>query len=145
MYKKWFNILFVGLLFLLLIGVRYFEELFYDPLQAYFEYDYLHNSLAEFNKGKLFFNIFIRYTINSIISILIIWVAFRKKSYVSFSIYFYSIAFVFLLFTFWLVLLTRFENYYLFGFYIRRFLIHPIFILLLLPAFYYQLKHTKAK
>ncbi len=141
MYKKWFNILLVSLLFLLLVSVRFYENIFYDPLATYFENDYLHKSLPDINKGKLFFHIFLRYYLNAIISILIIWVAFRKKSYVIFSIFFYDIAFVVLIIIFWFVVSNQFENHYLFGFYIRRFLIQPLFVLLLLPAFYYQLKH----
>jgi exosortase F-associated protein len=128
----------IGLLFVALIAVRYFESFFYDPLQTYFEYNYLHHSLPEINKAKLFLHIFIRYTLNSFISILIIWVAFQKKSYLSFTAYFYTVAFLLLIITFWVTLSTHFKNYYLFGFYVRRFLIHPIFVLLLLPAFYYQ-------
>ena len=130
----------VGCLFVLLTAVRYFEHYFYDPLQTYFDYDYLHTTLPELNTGKLLFHIFLRYTLNAIISIGIIWVAFRKKTYISFSIYFFSLAFFILIIAFWFTLQTRFENYYLFGFYVRRFLIHPVFIIVLLPAFYYQLK-----
>jgi len=143
MYKKWSNILIAGILFILLVAIRYFENYFYDPLQTYFEYDYLHNKLPEIQTSKLLLHILFRYILNAIISIGIIWVAFRKKSYLIFSFYFYVIAFLILLIAFWLALQTRFENYYLFGFYIRRFLIHPVFILLLLPAFYYQSKKDR--
>ena len=130
----------IGLLFLVLIAIRYFEGYFYDPLQTYFENDYLHTSLPEINTGKLFLHIFLRYTLNSFISILIIWIAFRKKSYVQFALYFYILAFIILIVAFWITLLSHFENYYLFGFYMRRFLIQPVFVLLLLPAFFYQKK-----
>ena len=140
MYKSWPNILIIGFLFILLIAIRYFENFFYDPIQTYFQNDYHYNKLPEINTYKLLFHIFLRYTLNSIISIAIIWIAFRRKSYISFSIYFFIIAFIFLIIAFVLALQTRFEHYYLFGYYVRRFLIHPIFVLLLLPAFYYQSK-----
>lgn len=140
MYKKLSNILIVGFLFVLLVAVRYFERYFYDPLQTYFDYDYLHTKLPEIDTAKLFFHIFLRYTLNAIISLGIIWIAFRKKTYLNFSIYFFLVAFFILIIAFWFTLQTRFENYYLFGFYVRRFLIHPIFVIVLLPAFYYQLK-----
>lgn len=135
----------IGLMFIVLIAVRYFESFFYDPLQAYFEYDYLHHSLPEINKGKLFLHITLRYIINSIISILIIWIAFRKKNNVLFTLYFYIVVFIVLIVALWIALSTQFENQYLFGYYVRRFLIHPIFILLLLPAFYYQKKNTASQ
>ncbi len=140
MHKSWPNILIIGFLFILLIAIRYFENYFYDPLQTYFQNDYLHFKLPEINTFKLLFHVFLRYALNSIISVVIIWIAFKRKSYLSFSIYFFIIAFVFLIIGFALALQTRFEHYYLFGFYVRRFLIQPIFVLLLLPAFYYQSK-----
>jgi len=128
----------IGFLFVLLVGVRFFENSFYDPLLSYFKYDYLHTSFPDVKMGKLFLNLFLRYTINTLISLGIIWVAFQKKSYLKFSLYFYGIAFMVLILLFYLVLQTNLENYYLIVFYIRRFLIQPIFVLLLLPAFYYQ-------
>jgi len=140
-YKKITTILLIGSVFIVLIAVRFYENLFYDPLQAYFKSDYLQASMPEIQTGKLFFHLFLRYMINATLSLLILWIAFRKKSFIKFSLYFYIIAFFLLIITFWLVLLTHFENSYLFGFYVRRFLIQPIFILLLLPAFYYQLKN----
>lgn len=139
-YKNLTSIILIGLVFILLIAVRFYESYFYDPLQTYFKSDYLHESMPDLHTGKLLFHTFIRYFINTILSLLIIWIAFRKKSFLSFSIYFYSIAFVILLTAFWLSLLTNYDGSYLFGFYVRRFLIQPIFVLLLLPAFYYQLK-----
>ncbi len=130
----------IGILFLVLIAIRFYEGYFYDPLQTYFENDYLHASLPEIDNQKLLIHIFLRYALNSLISILIIWIAFFKKSYVQFASLFYFLAFIVLLVAFWITLLSHFENYYLFGFYVRRFLIQPIFVLLLLPAFYYQKK-----
>lgn len=140
-YKNIVSILLIGGVFLLLIGVRFFESYFYDPLQAYFKLDYLYKSMPEIQTGKLLFHLFLRYTINTVLSLLIIWIAFRKLSFIKFSLYFYGIAFLILMITFWFVLQTNFENSHLFGFYVRRFLIQPIFVLLLLPAFYYQLKN----
>jgi len=132
------KIVIIGLLFMALVLVRFFESYFYDPLQSYFTDDYLHTKLPEINTYKLYLHLFIRYAINSIISLLIIWIAFKNRSYISFSLVFFSVAFIVLILVFGVALHTHFENYYLFGFYIRRFLIQPIFVLLLLPAFYYQ-------
>lgn len=143
MYKKLSNILIAGFLFLLLVAVRFFEHYFYDPLQNYFEYDYLHTKLPEINTVKLLFHISLRYLLNAVISLGIIWVAFRNKNYINFSIYFFSVAFLILIIAFWFSIQTQFENYYLFGFYVRRFLIHPVFIIVLLPAFYYQYKKQR--
>ena len=75
---------------------------------------------------------------NAIISLAIIYVAFQKRQLVIFSIKFYLIAFIVLSIVYYLLLRTGMANGYLFTFYVRRFLTHPIFILVLLPAFYYQ-------
>lgn len=139
-YKNITNILLIGGVFVVLMAIRFYENYFYDPLLSYFKSDYLHQSMPKLLTGKLLFHLFLRYAINTLLSLLIIWIAFRKKSFIKFSFYFYTIAFFLLIITFWLVLQTHFENSYLFGFYVRRFLIQPIFVLLLLPAFYYQLK-----
>jgi exosortase F-associated protein len=40
--------------------------------------------------------------------------------------------------TFFIILKGELANGYLFAFYVRRFIIHPLFVLLLLPAFYYK-------
>ncbi len=142
MYKNWIKILVIGLLFILLIGVRFFESYFYDPLQNYFEYDYLHTSLPDLTIGKLLLHLFLRYTLNTLLSLVIIWVAFGKKSYLKFSGYFYAIAFVILLITFYTLVQINNQDNNMILFYVRRFLIQPLFILLLLPAFYYQ-EHQK--
>lgn len=139
--KRLVRIVLIILLFLMLIAVRAFRtKLFYDPFIAYFEHDYLHLPVPEYNSLKLFFNILLRYSINTIISLAIIYLAFEKKGLVNFSIKFYTIAFFVLSITFYILLIIGFENGHLFGFYVRRFLIHPIFVLILLPAFYYQKK-----
>lgn len=126
-------------LFLLLIAVRaYGTKLFYDPFIYYFKNDYLSQPIPDYETTKLFLNILFRYAINTLISLGIIYLAFQKKTLVVFSIKFYVVAFFLMSVTYYLLLKTGFENGYLLGFYARRFLIHPIFVLVLLPAFYYQ-------
>lgn len=143
--KKQVRILLIIFLFLLLILVRAFRaNLFYDPFIHYFEHDYLHLPIPEYDTLKLFFNIFLRYTINTIISLAIIYLAFQKKGLVRFSVKFYIAAFIGLSITYYILLKIGFQNGYLFGFYVRRFLIHPVFVLVLLPAFYYQKKLVRS-
>jgi len=123
----------------MLVLVRGFaNDLFYDPFIAYFINDYLHEPIPVFSGSKLLFDLFYRYTLNTIISLMIIYVAFQNKSFVIFSIKFYILAFVVLIITFFIILKGELSNGYLFAFYIRRFIIHPLFVLLLLPAFYYK-------
>lgn len=144
--KRWVKITSIIFLFLLLVLVRAFEsELFYDPFILYFEGDYLDQPIPEYHGFKLWANIILRYVINMLISLTIIYVAFTKKGLVRFSLKFYIAAF--LVFGIFYYILLQFEmiNGHLFAFYVRRFLIHPVFVLILLPAFYYQKKLIRAR
>ncbi len=137
--SKYQRILAILFLFLLLILVRAFENsLFYDPFILYFEHDYLHKTIPVFSGRKLLLSLTFRYVLNMIISLAIIYVAFSNMNFVRFSLKFYLLAFVVLIAVFLIILKGEFANGYLFAFYIRRFLIQPLFVLLLLPAFYYK-------
>jgi len=137
--SKWVKGIIIGGLVILLMLVRAFgDKLFYDPFTSYFENDYLHNTIPGFGTLKLFFHIFLRYATNAIISLVIIYVAFQNIKLIKFSIRFYIIAFIVLSIVYYGLLRSGMNNGYLFTFYIRRFLIHPVFVLILLPAFYYQ-------
>lgn len=129
-------------LFGMLILIRTFEnELFYDPYLTFFKNDYLYidNPRREVLKLTLF--IALRYFLNSIISLGIIFIFFKDKSVLKFSSFIYGVSFFVLLPIFlYFVINPKQEDYYIF-FNIRRFLIQPLLLLLLLPAFYYhQLK-----
>ena len=133
-------------LFGFLILIRAFEnELFYDPYLKFFESDYLYIDNPRREIFKLTMFTVLRYVLNSSISLGIIYLFFKDKSIVKFSALIYAIVFVFLILSFlYFVVRPRQEDYYIF-FNIRRFLIQPIFLLLLLPAFYYyKLKSKKA-
>ena len=134
----------VGLLMLfgLLILIRAFEnEMFYDPYLTFFKNDYLYIDNPRREVFKLTLYTALRYFLNSIISLGIIFIFFKESSVVKFAALIYGVAFVILLpFFLYFVINPRQEDYYIF-FNIRRFLIQPLLLLLLLPAFYYhQLK-----
>jgi len=131
--------LIIVFLFFLLVLVRAFEsDLFYDPLIAYFKEGFLHDAIPFFSGRKLLIHMSFRYFLNTVISLAIIYVAFGNYEFLKFSVKFYVIAFVFLAFAFFVILKGELRQGYLFAFYIRRFLIHPLFVLILLPAFYYK-------
>ena len=133
------KILIILLLFLALILVRAFQhQMFYDPFIVYFKNGYLSESIPVFSGSKLLLHLIFRYGLNTIISLIILYVAFQNKDFLIFSVKFYVLAFVLLSMTFFIILKGELANGYLFAFYIRRFLIHPLFVLLLLPAFYYK-------
>ncbi|WP_299060068.1 exosortase F system-associated protein [uncultured Polaribacter sp.] len=128
-----------SLLFLMFFAVRAFaSELFYDPLVVYFKNDYLYKNIENIDIWRLLVHMFYRYFLNSILSLAIIWVLFQRKEYLKFATFFFLIAFVFLIIVFVFLIKNNFETGYLLPFYIRRFIIHPLLLLLLLPAFYYQ-------
>jgi len=129
----------VFLLVSLLFVIRAFEsDLFYDPLIVYFQNDYLYSKIPEVDIWKLVVDILYRYILNSIITIGIIQLVFNKKGFVKFAGVFLMLAFILLIVVFVFLVRNEFEAGYLFPFYVRRFLIHPLFLLLLLPAFYYH-------
>lgn len=122
----------------LLVLIRVFEnELFYDPYLLFFQNDYLYMDFPRREILKLTIFTSLRYVLNSLISLAIIYLFFKDKSIVKFSGIIYIVAYSILILIFlYFVINPRQEDYYLF-FNFRRFLIQPVFLLLLLPAFYY--------
>jgi exosortase F-associated protein len=130
-------------LILLLVLIRVFEDqLFYDPFLSYFKTEYAHLAFPKINIIKLFFSLGIRFYLNSVISLFLLYVLFADKQIVKFSALLYMILGSILMISFIFVLTFFAEESKMTLFYIRRFLIQPIFILLFIPAFYYQ-KKTK--
>lgn len=136
----------------LLVLIRGFEDLlFYDPLLAFFKSVQSYDSLPQFDTLRLIVNIALRFLVNTLISLAILWGIFQNWDVVKLSILLYSVLFVVLFCVFCYLLLfnnagiemigeaSEKENY-LSLFYVRRFLIQPIFLLILIPAFYFQKK-----
>lgn len=125
-------------LFGLLVLIRVFEnELFYDPYLQFFQNDYLYIDSPRREIFKLTVYTTLRYLLNSTISLGIIYLFFKDKSIIKFSAFSFLVAYIILiLFFLYFVINPSQDDYYLF-FNIRRFLIQPIGLLVLLPAFYY--------
>ncbi|WP_445453923.1 exosortase F system-associated membrane protein [Flavobacterium sp. 25HG05S-40] len=123
----------------LLILIRAFEEtLFYDPFLDYFKSEYAHLPFPKINIIKLYFSLGMRFYMNSVISLLLLYVIFKDRKIVKFTAFIYMVLGSLLLIGFMFVLTFFAEENKMMLFYIRRFLIQPIFILLFIPAFYYQ-------
>ena len=102
---KKYRIAIILLLFLALVMVRAFESvLFYDPFIVYFEDDFLHAPIPVFSGRQLLLSMTFRYLLNSLISLVIIHVAFQNWSFTRFSIKFYLLAYVVLTVTFFIIL-----------------------------------------
>ena len=126
-------------LILLLVLIRVYEEtLFYDPLLNYFSTENAHLALPKINIFKLFFSLGMRFYLNSVISLFLIYVIFKDTQIVKFSAFLYMVLGSVLMISFIFTLNFFGEESKMTLFYIRRFLIQPIFILLFIPGFYYQ-------
>lgn len=137
--KKCYKYGIVAFLFILLALIRWFEnELFYDPYLSFFHNDYLYMDSPRQEVFKLVVNTSFRYFLNTIISLLILYAFFKEKSLITFASIIYLVSFIVLIMCYlYFVLDPKQENYYIF-FNLRRFLIQPVILLLLFPAFYYN-------
>lgn len=131
----------IGFLFGLLVLIRAFEnELFYDPFLNFFKNDYLQAAIPDYEAWSLFFSHVFRYVLNMIVSLAIIYIAFENIHVIKFSLGLYIVAFIILVSLYFYLIQHDLAEDYLLTFYVRRFLIQPLFVLILLPAFYYQRK-----
>lgn len=136
---KYTRFIWLMVLGLLLVLIRFFEDnLFYDPYLQFFQNDYLYIDSPRRETLRLVLFTTLRFVLNSAISLGILYVIFKDKSVIKFAGLIYGVAYIFLLFAFlYFVINPKQEDYYLF-FNIRRFLIQPIILVILLPAFYYS-------
>ena len=145
MSPKIFKILIIGILFFALGLIRVFEnDFFYDPFIKFYKQLHFEKSIPNFDLSKILLHTFFRYFINTTLSIGILFVTFKKKETIKFSFVFYGISFIVLICLYTALIINLKKELFQILFYVRRFLIQPIFILLLLPAFYYK-KNIKNK
>ena len=123
----------------LLILIRAFEDqLFYDPFLDYFKNDFANLPLPNFIPFQLFFGLLFRFTMNTVLSLGIIYVLFKDVQMVKFALVLYYFFFMLLIISFFFIIYYVNGHNNLALFYVRRFLIQPIFVILFVPAFYYQ-------
>lgn len=137
--NKFFRYTLLLIAFFLIIGIRFFEDaLFYDPFLTFFKTDYQNKPLPNVDALQLILNLFLRYFANTLLSIVIIYLLFLNKTHVKVAFVLYLILFVLLLIALSYLLFVSERPNYLVLFYVRRFLIQPVLLLLLIPAFYFQ-------
>ena len=136
------KVLIITILVFLLVAVRIFQyDIFYDPFLYYFKNSYLDaEGLPEFEWIRMTLFLMLRFGINTVISLMIIYTLFKSKELMKFSIATYAVAFLILLPVYYYYISIEFEGGYLAAFYVRRFLIQPLLLFLLVPAFFYQQK-----
>ncbi len=126
-------------LVLLLVLVRAYEnELFYDPFLDFFKQDFTNLHLPNVDLLSLFLGVFFRYILNTLFSLGIIYVLFKEVMMIRFAFVLYCFFFLIFVVTFFYVIYFTTQNHNWILFYIRRFLIQPIFLLLFIAGFYYQ-------
>lgn len=133
------DVFMVLLLVCLLAAVRAFEDnLFYDPFLIYFKGDYRVLPLPEFNALLLFLGMLFRFSLNTVLSLGIIYFLFKDMEMVKFASILYLLFFLVLIIAFFFILYFYGNKNNLLLFYVRRFLIQPLFVILFIPAFYFQ-------
>ena len=136
----------------ILVLIRGFEEaLFYDPLTPFFKSIQSYESLPQFDTLKLLGNVVMRFLLNTSVSLGILWTLFQNKDVIKLSGLLYSAMFVVLFAVFCYLVLSKSAtngslekisetDNFMGLFYVRRFLIQPLLLLILIPAFYFQNK-----
>jgi exosortase F-associated protein len=132
--------IFLGLVFVVLLAtVRAYEnQLFYDPFLIYFKSDFNVLPLPSYNPFWLFIGLLFRYGLNTMLSLGLIYVLFRDVTMIKFASFLYAFFFLIFISLFYTIIYFYGANNDMVLFYVRRFLIQPIFVILFIPAFYYQ-------
>lgn len=122
-----------------LIAVRALEDkIFYDPFLNYFHESNKKALIPDFEWGELIISHIFRFLLNLIFSLVIVHFMFKNKKWTMQAA---TLIFLVFLITFPIYLYcihTKFEIGYLFSFYVRRFVIQPLVVLLIIPMFYYR-------
>lgn len=135
---RFLKILLIALFVVALVLMRTLESsIFYDPLLSFFKTVHLVQSLPDFNFWKLIGFTSLRFWVNSILSLGILWLVFNDREMVKVSVLVYVLFYLVCIVLFGFLLQHSTKEDFLFLFYVRRFLIQPLVLLLLLPAFYF--------
>lgn len=122
-----------------LIGVRILEDkIFYDPFLNYFHEANKNLAFPSFEWGKLIAGYLFRFILNLLFSCLIIHFWFKNKEWTIQGAILITIVFTITFPIYLYCIYTQFEMGYLFSFYMRRFVIQPLILLLIIPMFYYR-------
>lgn len=136
--------LLIFLLIIILASIRFFEEkLFYDPLLNFFKQDFINALFPEFNLHHHLWSVSLRFWFNSLVSLAILYLIFQKKPLIKIASLMYAIIFLICLSLYYYFIITEFQWGFTAGFYIRRILIQPVLLLLLIPAFWYTEKELR--
>ncbi|WP_333851256.1 exosortase F system-associated membrane protein [Epilithonimonas sp.] len=124
-----------------LIGIRGLEDkLFYDPFLRFFKTANPNEIFPEFVWGKLFFSYLFRFGLNTFFSLIIIHSIFQNKHWTKQALVLILLVFAITFPIYLYCINDEFRFGYLFSFYVRRFVIQPLTLILIIPIFYYRKK-----
>ena len=136
--SRFISFIAVGFLLLLIVAVRYFETtVFPEPLHDYFHDGFQAMPIPAGYNVIILAVTALRYLVNTILSIGIIWFIFKKTGFVKAALWVYLFAFLLLFSAMALCLINGGDALKMVLFYVRRFLIHPLLLLILIAGFYY--------
>jgi exosortase F-associated protein len=125
----------IVVLLLAIVAIRIFEGCFYDPFIEFFKHQ--QPQLPHYETGKLLLGYCLRYTLTTALSLGIIGLVFKDRQILRLCALLYAAFFVVLIIILYFILSADAPNRMAL-FYVRRFLMQPLFLLLFVPAFYYQ-------
>lgn len=140
-----FKAIYIVLIIVGLASVRFIGAFaFYDPLIAFFKSaDYHSQMLPEISMPKFIGSMALRYAVNTILTLLLIYVTFQKIELVRVSVFIYILVFLLLMPALIALIYFASGDEFIYLFYVRRILIHPVLTLILLPAFLYHERQLK--
>ncbi|MDP9957496.1 exosortase F-associated protein [Epilithonimonas hungarica] len=135
---RWFLVL-LGILGL--IGIRGLEDkIFYDPFLQFFKSADQTAVFPNFIWGKLILGYLLRFALNTFFSLWIIQFLFENKEWTRQALILILLVFVIVFPIYLYCIYDKFQFGYLFSFYVRRFVIQPLTVILIIPIFYYRKK-----
>lgn len=135
---RWF-LVFIGVIGL--IGIRGVEDkIFYDPFLGYFKSADHSAVFPDYDWWKLILSYLFRFFLNTLFSLCIIHFLFQNKEWTKQAFVLIVMIFVIVFPIYLFCIYDKFQFGYLFSFYIRRFVIQPLTLLLIVPIFYYRKK-----
>ena len=134
----------VAVLLILIVSIRVLEKRFFnDGLIDFFQHDYLTRPLPDLSITQLLVIDSLRFWLNALLSIAILYLLFKQKHLLKFLFIIYGVFFVIGISAMYYLLSHYQPGEYAALFYVRRLLIQPLLLFLLLPALLYQQKNRQ--
>lgn len=134
--------LLVGIGIIGLISVRSSEAvLFYDPFLAFFKLEVKPDTFPQFEWAPLLTSYLHRFFLNLFFSLLIIHFIFLRPVWTFQALVLIGLSQILFTLIYVYLIQNEFNAGYLFSFYVRRFVIQPLVLLIIIPLFYFRLKN----